>query len=157
LWIVAKKNWLAGFPFFLLSQFVSLPLTSRSLESDEASPPPADCRPMAPFLSEGGRGNPLSTVLFVPGESLGPVWLGSNIVSTVLPFSMGLLGTRRFRVLGAWWGQDRGRSGCGSSSSRRFTIDFISLYFWACCCCCPRIFLCFEMLYWCGCYINIEG
>ena len=58
-----------------------------------------------------------------------------------------LLGTGRLGVLRAWWAGDGGRSGCGSSSFRRFAFAFIYFPFWACLCCCPSIFLWFELLY----------
>ena len=35
-------------------------------------------RRVAPFLPGGRRGNPLSTVSYVPGETLGPVWSGQQ-------------------------------------------------------------------------------
>ena len=47
----------------------------------------------------------------------------------VFPFLKLLPGTGRFRVLGAWWARDGGRSGCGSSSFCRFVIAFISFIF----------------------------
>ena len=70
---------------------------------------PTRCRlRVAPFLPGGRRGNPLSTVLYIPGETLGPSGPGSSVVLTTFPFLKVLLGTERFGMLEAWWPEMEG-------------------------------------------------
>jgi hypothetical protein len=84
---------------------------------------------VTPFLSGGRRRNPLSTILYIPGETLDRSGPGSSVVSTVFSVLKVFLGTGSFGVLGAWWAIGGGRSGCGSSSFRQFTIVIISFLF----------------------------
>jgi hypothetical protein len=84
---------------------------------------------VTPFLPGGRRRNPLSTIVYIPGESLDRSGPGSSAVLTVFSFLKVLLGTGRFGVLGAWWAIGGGRSGCGSSSFRQFAIVIISFLF----------------------------
>jgi hypothetical protein len=84
---------------------------------------------VTPFLPGGHCGNPLSTVLYVPGETLGPVRSGQQRRLNDVFLLEGVAWYGCFRVLGVWWAKDGGRSGCGSSSFCHFTIVVISFLF----------------------------
>jgi hypothetical protein len=77
--------------------------------SDSDAVPPL----VAPFLPEWRLGKPRSTLLRVPGKTLGPTGPGSSAVLTVLPFLKGVLGSRRFGALGAWWDKLEGATVAG--------------------------------------------
>jgi hypothetical protein len=109
------------------------------------------------FLPEGRHGNPLSSILFVSGETLGPFWSGQQrcVAGDAL-----LEGATWHVVLWGTWSVVGHRR-----RAHRLWVIIVSLLchcfhffsFWVCCCCCPNIFLCFELLYRCSCYINIVG
>jgi hypothetical protein len=82
---------------------------------------------VTPFLPGGRRGIPLFIILYVPGETLGPVWSGQQCrvdgVSLREVVSW-------FGVLRNAWNMvenDGGCNGCGSSLFRYFAIA--SIYF----------------------------
>jgi hypothetical protein len=120
-----------------------------------SSDPEAVSPSSAPFLLEGRRGKPMSTLLWVSRETLGPVWSGQQC--RVNGASL-LEGVAWFSALWGSWsmvGQVRGCIGCVSSSLHWFIVAFIS-FLLGMCLLLPRQFCWFELLYlWCGCYINI--
>ena len=117
-------------------------------------------RRVALFLPGGRRGNPLPTVLCVPGETLGPMVRVAAPCRRCFPSYRGCLARSTSECLDRGGRRWRGRTGGGLFSFCQFALVFIS-FFWACICCCPSILLasssCMVRLYRCGCYINIAG
>jgi hypothetical protein len=82
---------------------------------------------VTPFLSGGRHGIPLFTILYVPGETLGPIWSGQQRHVDFMSL----------REVFAWYGalrnawnvveNDGGYNGCESSSFHYFFIT--SIYF----------------------------
>jgi hypothetical protein len=101
--------------------------------SDQDTVPPQ-------FLPEGHLGNPRSTLLRVPGETLGPSGSGSCAVLTVLSFLKGLLGSGRFGALEAWWDKSEGAAVVGLHHLVNSSLPLF-FFFWACFCYRPSIFV----------------
>jgi hypothetical protein len=113
---------------------------------------------VAPFLLGAHRGHPMSTILYIPEETLGSVrseqqWRvdGVSLLEVV--------GMRAFGVLGAWWAIEGWCSGCvayfcyfPNISSLHYCLLFFCLGILVLL---PQHFLGFKLLYRCGCYIYI--
>jgi hypothetical protein len=93
---------------------------------------------VTPFLLGGRCGNPLCTVLYIPGETLGPVRSGQqrHFDSVLLPEGTAWYGT----LQNAWSmvGKDGGCNDCGSSLFCHFAFVVIS-FFLGMFCYCPSI------------------
>jgi hypothetical protein len=68
---------------------------------------------VTPFLLEGRRGNPLSTILYVPGETLGPVWSGQQCRANGISLLEGAAWYEALEVLGSWWEKTEGAAVAG--------------------------------------------
>jgi hypothetical protein len=122
-----------------------------SLSGPDAVSPSGDTIPSWRALWE-----PLCTILYIPGETLGPVRSGQQrrFDGVLLPEGAAWYGTLR----NAWSvvEKDGGCSDCGSSLFRHFAFVVIS-FFLGMFLLLPQHFFRFKLLYQCGCYINIAG
>jgi hypothetical protein len=111
---------------------------------------------VTPSLPGGRRGNSLSTALFVPGETPGPVWSGQQ--RRVDGVSL-LEGVAWYGVLRSTWSVGEKTGGAAVAGHHCFVTSPLLpfLFFLGMFLLLPQHFPVFELLYRCDCYINIAG